>query len=127
MHTVARREFVYWIGIVAAFGFLVGTWVAEDRLDLSATGRGGIALGQVGLWGLIVYLFVQISRRQDEMAKRIQFEALAWAFPISLFGIVATGILIRALEVTTFDLGDATWVLAAAYLIGILITTRKYS
>ena len=127
MYTVARRRFVYWMGILTAFGFLVGTWVAERSLELSATGRLGIALGQVGLWGLITYLFVQITRSQDEMFKRIQFEALAWAFPISLFGIVSAGILIRALDVTMFDPGDMIMVLVVAYLIGVLITTKKYS
>ena len=127
MHQAARYRFMYWTGIAVAFGLLIGTWVVERSFDLSTTGRLGTALAQVGLWGVIVSLLVQITRAQDEMAKRIQFEALAWAFPISVFGIVAVGILIRALEITMFDPGDMIGVLGIGYVIGVLITTKRYS
>ncbi len=127
MGAVSRRRFAYWMGILLAFGFLMATWVAERNLELSSAGKLGIALAQVGLWGLIVDLLVQITRSQDEMSKRIQFEALAWAFPISVFGIVAAGILIRAFDVTVFDPGDMVVVLGAGYVIGVLITTKRYS
>ncbi len=126
MHGTKRREFIYWMGMLAAGILLVGTWIAERRYELSTTPGLWIALGQVGLWGLIVYFNVQILRGKDEMSKRMQFEALAWAFPVSLFGILAAGIITRALEVTVFEVGDGLWALVVGYVAGNFITAWKY-
>jgi hypothetical protein len=72
------------------------------------------------------YWMFQNARRCDEMQQRLQFEALAFAFPLSLIMIVGVKLLQKAGLQFRFDLGDLFIDMVLLYYAGLYIAWRRY-
>ena len=72
------------------------------------------------------YWMFQNARRCDEMQQRLQFEALAFAFPLSLIMIVVVRLLQKAGLQFRFDLADMFIDMVLLYYAGLYIAWRRY-
>ena len=77
---------------------------------------------------LFLYLFITDMRREDELQRRIQLEALALAYPLVLLLLLTLGSLDRVI-----DLDPENWsyrhlgpFVILFYVLGLWISTRRY-
>jgi hypothetical protein len=83
----------FWIGLVA---YLVATLISAKYLKERALDTGWlIAIGLIPMLPLLMFGhgLLRMIRNQDELYKRIQFEAIAYAFGITTFLTFAAGFL----------------------------------
>ena len=123
------REYVKsaWIGVVwfvAYFG---------ARLLLKVTGlpsweRVAISLIPIPFFLWFLWRFVKGMRLADELQRRIQLEALAIAFPLSIVLLMTLGLLQRAIDLPMNDWSYAhTWLyLPLFYIFGQSWAARRY-
>jgi len=72
--------------------WLVST-IALGYLDPSGPLRVAVALVPLPFFGWFVWRFLQLIRKSDELERRIQLEALAIAFPLSIATVMVFGLL----------------------------------
>lgn len=129
----------------AAWAALVGTWfgtyiavrmiVREGGFlgislppDTSPLVRAGIALIPLIPAVLTVLAFVRDIRQSDEFERRLQLEALAFAFPVTLLLVMTLGLLELAIDLNPEDwsyrhIWPYLWML---WIFGYVLAKRRY-
>ena len=90
--------------------------------------RLAIALLPVPAFGFFLVEWIRSIRRLDELERRIQLEALAIAFPLSLMLIMALGLIQRVMQLDPLDWSYRhIWpFLIAFYFFGLALARRRY-
>lgn len=117
--------------VIAAFLWLLAYFVARAVLKDSAAStwvRVLVALLPVPFFVATLLLFVRGIRGMDELQRRIQLEALAIAFPVTMVFLMTLGLLQRAIVLPFEDWSYLhVWAfLPAFYFGGIAIASRRY-
>ncbi len=97
-------------------------------LVLSPTLRLAVALIPVIPFGFFVRRFFLHLRNLDELHRRVQFEALAIAFPLAILLLMTLGLLESAhvLAPGKWSYREVWFYLPLFYLIGLAISWRRY-
>jgi hypothetical protein len=119
-----------WITLAAGLAALAvyfGSRVLLERPDLPA--RLPIALAPLPFFVLFVLAFLRLVREMDELERRVQLEALAFAYPALLLLIMTLGLL----ELAGVALSPADWsfrhvwqIAVVLYVGGIALASRRY-
>ena len=64
-----------------------------EKVEQGSTADLVLALVPVPFFAALIYWYVRAVRSMDELGRRIQLEALAWAFPIALVVAFTAGLL----------------------------------
>lgn len=116
---------------LAAVSWFVAYFVARAFLKNSEAAtwvRVAVALMPVPFFVATLLLFVRGVRGMDELQRRIQLEALAIAFPVTMVFLMTLGLLQRAIALPFEDWSYLhVWAyLPAFYFAGIAIASRRY-
>jgi len=118
-----RRFFALAIGV--ALLILAGAWVGR-QLPLRSPLRIAIALLQGGASAALIVAIARPMRHYDELQRRIQFEALAFAFAGTAVLGTAYGFLINA-GLPEIDWGSWIWPgMVGLWVVGLVIANRRY-
>ncbi len=115
----------------AAGAALVVSYLATlfaPRWNLPREGSLALIALTVACFGWFIFEEIRCLRALDEMHQRIQLEALAIAFPLSILLIVSLGLLQRVITLPAGDLSYRhVWpFLLAFYFVGLTIARRRY-
>lgn len=126
--TGARKSYK---GLAATVIFVVAYFIARGLLeqpDASQTFKIVVALLPVAPFAWMLWEIIKGIRTLDELEQRIQLEALAVAFPVSLVFLMTLGLLEIAIKLPPEDLGYRhVWaMLPLFYIIGLLKSRRRY-
>lgn len=120
-----------WFNILVA-----GVWVATyfgSRIALESSGFGQtmrivIALLPAIPFAAFLWLFVRNIGQLDEMQRKIQMEAMAFAFPLAVLLLMVLGLLQLAMPLPPEDLSYRhVWsFLPMFYFIGLALAWRRY-
>jgi len=118
-------------GIVSATVFVIVYFVARGLLEqegLPAGVRTATAILPVIPFGWMMWEIFMRVRTLDELEQRIQLEALALSFPLSLLLLMILGLLERAASLPVEDLSYRhVWgMLPLFYFLGLAIARRRY-
>src|SRR5579871_2800545 len=81
-------------------------------------------------FALFIYDYIKRINAMDEVERRVQLEAVVWAFSLGLLLLMTLGLLDLVITLKKEDWGNITFVIPcffAFYFIGILISRRKYN
>ena len=122
-----RRAWLTLAAGVAALAAYFGSRVLLERSDLSA--RLPVALAPLPFFVLFLAAFIRLVREMDELERRVQLEALAFAYPALLVLVMALGLL----ELAGVALSPAdrsfrhVWQIGVVlYVGGIALSSRRY-
>jgi hypothetical protein len=90
--------------------------------------RVAISLLPIPFFAWFVMVFIRRMRETDEMQRRIQLEALAIAFPLSVLLLMTLGLLQKAIVLSENDWGyTQVWLyLPLFYALGNAIAAHRY-
>lgn len=118
------REFV---GAMLAYSTLVVTAVLVNaRLTLPAPVNIALALLPLLPAGLVLRATLQAVRAQDELERRIQLEAVTFAF-VTHFFLSLTYSLLEIVSIPAPNLGMQILQMGALWAVGGVLARRKYS
>ena len=122
--TSLRVAVVAWL-----LSYLAARWALEEFATAGTVTRVAIAL--VPLVPFVVFLlgFISHLRRTDELERRIQLEALAVAFPLTVVLLMLLGLVQLAMPLNPDDWSYRhVWsFLPMFWLVGAAIARRRYS
>jgi hypothetical protein len=119
-------------GIVSAVLWVLSYMGARAGLDHVASGSAAsiaIALVPIVPFAAVLYFIVRGIRGADELERRIQLEALAIAFPLSVLLVMLLGLLQLATELNPNDWSYRhVWpFMGMFWVVGAGIARKKYS
>ncbi len=111
-----------WVG-----SYLVAL-LLQKYLVLSPPMQVAVALIPVGPFVFFVLRFIAHLRNLDELHRRVHFEALGFAFPLTMLFLMTLGLLERShlLSSENWRYRHIWFYLPFFYLIGITISWRRY-
>lgn len=117
--------------ITAIVLFLGASVIARGYLnqkDLSDTVRVLLALLPIGPFIWMLWKFISGIASLDELQKRIQLEALAFAYPVMMVFLMTLGLLDIAIGLSyeNFGLKHLWYYMPAFYFLGLFIAKRRY-
>ena len=122
------RSWVVFVGVVVLF--VVTYMIARGLLETVTTPavRVAAALLPIPPFTLWLILMVRGARELDELQRRIQLEALAVAFPLTLILLLTLGLLEIAIELNPDDWSFRhVWaMLPVFYFTGLALAKRRY-
>ena len=122
------RSWVVSVGVVVLF--VVAYMIARGLLETVTTPavRVAAALLPIPPFTLLLILMVRGARELDELERRIQLEALAFAFPLTLILLLTLGLLEIAIELNPDDWSFRhVWaMLPLFYFMGLTLAKRRY-
>jgi hypothetical protein len=95
-----------WFNIAVAAVWLLTYFASRAALEsagLGQTARIIVALVPAVPFAFFLWLFIRNIGQMDEMERRIQMEAMAFAFPMSIFLLMVLGLLQLAVELSPED------------------------
>ncbi|HET6761580.1 MAG TPA: hypothetical protein VFH13_05740, partial [Gemmatimonadaceae bacterium] len=103
-------------------------WAVESQSSLSRTAMIAIVLVPVLPAGLFLYFFITDMRRNDELQRRIQLEALALAYPLTLLLVMTLGLLQLVIELNAADWSYRHLYpfVILFYVLGLWMSVRRY-
>ena len=120
-----------WTGVIAAVLWLVTYFVIRGLLEMPGWGRStriAIAVLPAIPAGLFLIAFMKGIGQLDELERKVQMEAFAFAFPLTVFMLMFLGLLQLAI-----DLDPNNWsyrhvwaFVPIFYLAGLALSWRKY-
>ena len=118
-------------GLISTILFIVSYFVSRTMLELEPAAvplRVVAALLPVAPFAWMLWEIVRGVRGMDELEQRIQLEALAVAFPLTLMLLMTLGLLEIAIELPPKDLSYRhVWaMLPAFYFAGLALAKRRY-
>ncbi len=117
------------IPFLVAFGLVyVGAIAALRFFAMSRGAQILVALAPAPVFGLYLWRAIRGIRRLDELEQRIQLEALAIAYPVSLLLLMTLGLL-QVVDALSPSLGEflKIWpVVAWLYVLGVLVARKRY-
>jgi hypothetical protein len=118
------------LGVSAAVWVLsyFGARVLLERDDLATWLRVSVALVPVLPFALCLLLTIRGIRGMDELQRRIQLEALAVAFPLTMLLLMTLGLLQRAVTLPFEDWSylHVWYYLPLFYFVGLAFALRRY-
>ena len=119
------------IRLFTATGLLILSYVAAlmvPRLTTDQTVRVTLIVLAVAVFGWFIVEEIRMLRACDELHQRIQLEALAVAFPLSILLIVTLGLLERVLVLPPGDWSFRhIWpVMIMFYFVGLAFARKRY-
>lgn len=120
-----------WLAVLVPAAFVLAYFAARAGLELVEPGSGlalALALLPVPFFAGLIYAYVRAVRGMDELARRIQLEALAFAFPSALLVAFTAGLLDLAgfHGAHDWDLPRLWPLLLLPYWFGLALAQRKY-
>ena len=117
--------------LVSALTFMLAYIAAVAAQEIFTLDRlAGMAVSLLPAAGLLFFILeeVKMIRRLDELQRRIQLEALAVGFPLTMLILMTLGFLQRVdlLPHALSTIRDVWIVLPVAYGIGLLVARRRY-
>jgi len=118
-------------GLISAILFVLSYLIARIVLkqpDLAEILRILVALLPVVPFAWLLWEIIRGVREMDELEKRIQLEALAVAFPLTLILLMTLGLLEIAIKLPAEDLSYRhVWaMLPTFYFLGLFLSKRRY-
>ena len=109
-------------------GLYLAALAASEMAAIPRTLRLAIVLLPVPAFGFFLVEWIRSIRRLDELERRIQLEALAIAFPLSLMLVMALGLIQRVMQLNPLDWSYRhIWpFLIAFYFFGLALARRRY-
>jgi hypothetical protein len=132
MKAVAVGERWSWIRLLVALGvWLVTYFVARALLkngQMETWLRVLVAIGPLPFFAVCLWLVIQGVRSLDELERKIQLEALAMAYTITIFLLMTLGLMQRAVELKFEDWSYAhVWAyVTALYPVCVGFAARRY-
>ncbi|HXE91867.1 MAG TPA: hypothetical protein VNK82_13000 [Terriglobales bacterium] len=126
---VWRRDLAWSVVWAVLFvSVYAGAAFITRNFDLSVGGKVAVILAPAPFFALLILAEVRMLRRLDELQQRIQLEALAIAFPLTILLLMTLGLLQR---VVTLSLADWSFrhvvpMVVMLYFIGLGIARRRY-
>jgi len=114
---------------VAWFAAWVGARAVLESSSVPTWARVAAALAPTPLAGAALFTIIRGARELDELEKRIQLEALAFAFVLSLLLIMTLGLMELAITLNRDDWSYRhVWaMLPLLYLGGLIVARKRYS
>ena len=116
--------------LIAAVAFAVTYIVAlmTSRAALPIGAKAVISLAAIAAFIWFVRAELELIRRLDELQQRIQLEALAFAFPVSVGVLMLIGLTQRFLTLPVEDLSYRhLWpVMVLTYFLGLALARARY-
>jgi hypothetical protein len=128
----AKPERESLVGYLLFPGLFLGAYIAAraglERAEPGSRAAFGLALLPVPFFALLIHACVRGVRGLDELARRIQLEALAFAFPVAILVVFTVGLLDLAGFHGTNDWDPPRlWpLLLLPYWLGIVLANRRY-
>jgi hypothetical protein len=123
----SRRHRVGWAAVLFG-GLYLAALAASELTAIPRPLRLAVAVLPVPAFGLFLVEWIRSIRRLDELERRIQLEALAIAFPLSLMLVMALGLIQRVMQLNPLDWSYRhIWpFLIAFYFFGLALARRRY-
>jgi hypothetical protein len=124
---IHRGWFVISIGAIWILTYFGARGVLESA-DFSSTARVAVALIPAVPFAVFLWLFIKNIRNSDEMERKIQMEAMAFAFPMAILLPMVLGLLQLAVPLPPEDWSYRhVWsFLPIFYFAGLALAWRKY-
>jgi hypothetical protein len=123
------REGARAVPFLVVFGLVyVGAIAALHYVPMTKGFQILVSLAPVPVFGLYLWRAIAGIRRLDELQQRIQLEALAIAYPLSLLMLMTLGLL-QVVEALPARLGEflKIWpAVAWLYVMGLFIARKRY-
>jgi hypothetical protein len=115
--------------VAAWFAAWVGARVVLENPSVPAWARVAAALAPTPIAGIALLTLIRGARELDELEKRIQLEAVAFAFVLSLLLIMTLGLMELAITLNRDDWSYRhVWpMLLLLYLGGLIIARKRYA
>lgn len=115
--------------VAAWFAAWVGARVVLESPTVPTWGRVAAALAPMPLAGIALLTIIRGARELDELEKRIQLEALAFAFVLTLLLIMTLGLMELAVTLNRNDWSYRhIWaMLPVLYFAGVVLARKRYS
>jgi hypothetical protein len=126
---IARRGTSFWVPgllwLITYFGARAGL----EATSLPAALRIAFAILPLPFFVWFLVSFVQAQRHSDELERRIQLEALAVAFPLTMVLVMTLGLLELAIHLPPQDWSYRhVWAfLPVFYLVGLALARKRYA
>ena len=113
----------------AWFAAWIGARVVLESSSVPTWARVAAALAPTPLAGAALFTIIREARELDELEKRIQLEALAFAFVLSLLLIMTLGLMELAITLNRDDWSYRhVWaMLPMLYFGGVILARKRYS
>jgi hypothetical protein len=87
-----------------------------------------IAIAPVPAFAYFIYVNLRIAKASDELEKRVQFEALAFAYPVMMTMIFTLGLLELAIDLPKEDWSyrHVFMFMPIFYFLGLYLARRRY-
>ena len=115
--------------IVVSGGLILANFASVTLMHRSEPGSLQsllLALLPLPFFGLAFFWMFRNARSCDEMQKRIQFEALAFAFPLSMIFAITVTLVQRSGTMLKFDFTDLFIDMGLLYFAGLYFAWRRY-
>lgn len=116
-----------WGMLIAAFAWVASYFLGRAVMESNALPvslKVAVALLPILPFAVFVYLALKSQRGMDELQLRVQLEALAVAFPLSIVFLMVFGLIGEALDLT---LERHVWFyLPVFYFVGLALAWRRY-
>ena len=109
-------------------GLYLAALAVSEQAAIPRGIRLAVAVLPVPAFGFFLVEWIRSIRRLDELERKIQLEALAIAFPLSLMLVMALGLIQRVMELNPLDWSYRhVWpFLIAFYFLGLALARRRY-
>lgn len=126
--TPSRREPRVGLAALLFAAFYVGALLAAELTGIPKGVEIAIALLPVPAFAFFLAEWIRSIRRLDELERRVQHEALAIAYPLSLMLVMGLGLLQRVTPLNPADWSYRhIWpFLIAFYFFGLALARRRY-
>jgi hypothetical protein len=115
-----------WRGALWMVMYLLARWLLSLEIQ-SVTARVAIAIAPAPVFGWFAWHWLRMVQKMDELERRIQLEALAFAFPITVLWLMTAGLLMAAAPASVLVGAEQLWVmLPLVYSIGVWRAHRQY-
>jgi small-conductance mechanosensitive channel len=122
----SRLAHPYAAALLAAVSVVVSAWLRRESGGAGALGRLAIALLPLPFHVYLVIALLRWTRRLDELAQRVQLEALAIALPATALVALTYGYLQRGGLLAPRPWDDVWLIALASYVVGYAIARRRY-
>ena len=96
--------------------------------ELDTLAKVLIAIAPVPAFAYFIFVNLRIAKASDELEKRVQFEALAFAYPVMMTMIFTLGLLELAIDLPKEDLSyrHVFMFMPIFYFLGLYLARRRY-